>query len=393
MLRLGRWQHRHTVLLLCVVAYFGVRFIEFVLSIVFADIKTTLDVSAFVIGLAVAASTITYAAVQLPSGALGDRFGERTVILASLGLTGLGSIILAASPSGLFIILGMALVGFVSGAYYSPATALLTNLFDETGRAIGVHRLGAQLVGFTGPLVGIIGAVYGWRVVLLLGAVVAFPVLVGFRLVVQPRPPFHPELSLREQISVETARDLLSRPSIAFTTALAAFAQFADTATFSFLPLLLREYHGLSIELAGVLFTTYFAAVTVGQPIAGWLSDRLGRDVVTAGTLLVGVCGYVLLAAQRAVLLIGIAVVLIGLSMGWGPPVQSRAMDRLDETERGVGFGLIRSVYIGFAALNGIVIGGIVTASGWAAGIGVLAASLAVPAVALGMNYSAGWKL
>ena len=82
-----RWQHRHTVLLLCVVGYFAIRFVEFVLSIVFADIRATLDISHLVIGLAVTASTVTYAAAQLPSGALGDRFGERSVILASLGLT------------------------------------------------------------------------------------------------------------------------------------------------------------------------------------------------------------------------------------------------------------------------------------------------------------------
>ena len=67
--------------------------------------------------------------------------------------------------------------------------------------------------------------------------------------------------------------------------------------TTSFLPLLLREYHGLSIELAGTLFTGYFAAVTVSQPISGSLSDRLGRDIVTIGALLTGVVGFVLLAA------------------------------------------------------------------------------------------------
>lgn len=103
--------------------------------------------------------------------------------------------------------------------------------------------------------------------------------------------------------------------------------------------------------------------------------------------------GYVLLAAQRAVLLVSIAIVLVGLGMGWGLPVQSRAMDRLAETEQGVGFGLVHSVYIGLAALNGIVIGGIVTVSGWTAGISVLAASLAVPAIAIRLNYGVGWNL
>jgi hypothetical protein len=68
-------------------------------------------------------------------------------------------------------------------------------------------------------------------------------------------------------------------------------------------------------------------------------------------------------------------------------------MDRLDADEQGTGFGLVRTVYIGFAALNGIVVTGFVTISGWDAGIGALVISLAVPAVALGVNGVTGWGL
>lgn len=389
---MNRWEHRHTVLVCCVVGYFGVRFIEFVLSLVFADIKHTLGVSSFVIGLAVTASTVTYAAVQLPSGALGDHFGERSVILWSLGLTGTAGLVLAVSPSGVFIVLGMALVGLVSGAYYSPATALLTDLFDGTGRAIGIHRLGGQFVGFTGLFVPLVVVAHGWRVVLGLGSVVAVCALVGVWLFVRPRPSTLTERSLREQASASTVVSLLSRPPIAFTTAIAAFAQFAETAAFSFLPLLLSEYHGLS-TLSGVLFTGYFVAVMASQPVAGWLSDRFGRDPVTVGALLTGTTGFVGLAGHRSLPVIAVAVGLVGLGMGWSPPVQSRAMDRLNATERGTGFGLVRTVYIGFAALNGIVIMGVVSVAGWQTGLGVLAVVCVLPATALVLNHAAGWNL
>jgi YNFM family putative membrane transporter len=381
-----QWHYRHTVLALCVLAYFSIRFIEFALALVFPDIAAALSTSVFTIGVAVTASTITYAIPQLPSGALGDRFGERTVIIAALGLTALGSLVLSAAPVGGAVVLGMALIGLVSGAYYNPATGLLTDLFDETGRAIGIHRIGAQIVGFTGPIIAFVGVTYGWRVVPLLSVLVVVPVLVGFGLFVRSRSPTQPEPPIRERIQPSALTDLLSRPGIAFTTAIASFGQFVDTATFSFLPYIFREYHGLSLPVAGGLMTLYFVVLTVAQPIVGWLSDHLGRDSVATVSLLIGVTGYLVLLARGAFAVVVAAVVLLGFGMGWSPPVQSRVIDQLAETERAIGFGLVRTVYIACASLCGVVIGGAVTIAGWTSAIVILALVMAIPAVALGAN-------
>ena len=133
--------------------------------------------------------------------------------------------------------------------------------------------------------------------------------------------------------------------------------------------------------------------LTATQPVAGWLADRFRRDPVAAAALLLGVVGYLGLLLGDALPAVAVAVGLIGLGMGWGPPVQSRFMDALGEGERGVGFGLVRTVYIGFAALNGAVVGGAATVAGWRAGIGVLALSLVVPAVVIGANRAGGFGL
>ena len=381
-----RWEYRHTVLTLCVLAYFGIRFIEYALSLVFPDIQEALGTSVFTIGVAITASTITYAISQLPSGALGDRFGERAVIIAALGLTGFASLLFAAAPRGGFIVLGMSLIGLVSGAYYSPATALLTDLFENTGSAIGIHRIGAQVVGFTGPIVAFVGATYGWRTVPLLSALTTIPILLGVWLFIRSRTPTQPDVLLRERVHLSALSNILSRPKIAFSTAIAGFGQFADTATFSFLPYILREYQGFSLKLAGILFTLYFAALTVAQPAAGWLSDRFGRDSITVIILLIGVIGYIFLLSRTTFVMVVVAVVFVGFGMGWGPPVQSRVTDELVETERGIGFGLVRTVYIGFAGLCGVLIGGAVTISGWGNAIVIFAIVMTVPAVALSVN-------
>ena len=48
-------------------------------------------------------------------------------------------------------------------------------------------------------------------------------------------------------------------------------------------------------------------------------------------------------------------------------------MDALKETERGVGFGLVRTLYLLVGALGGYVVGNLVTEAGWVVAFGTLA--------------------
>ena len=387
---------RRTVLALCVVAYFGVRFAEYVLTLVYPDVRAGVGVSDLTLGVGFTASTVTYALAQLPSGALGDRFGARRVVLAALLGTAVASLLLASASTGVVLVAAMALLGAVGGAYYSPATALLADRFDATGRAIGVHRLGAQVVGLTGPLVALLGVRYGWRAVLASGAVVAVPAFVGFALFVESGRRDRPvtaaasaasTASLGERLDLGTLRDLFSRRPIAVTTAVAALAQFADTAAFSYLPTVLRAYHGFSPPFAGTLFAGYFAVQTAIQVPSGWLSDRVGRDPVVVATLLSGVAGFCLLVVADRPVVVALGVALVGVGMGWSPPVQSRFFDHLDDEESGRGFGLVRTVYIGFAACCGLVVGGAVTVSGWGLALATLAGALALAALVVASRW------
>jgi YNFM family putative membrane transporter len=106
-----------------------------------------------------------------------------------------------------------------------------------------------------------------------------------------------------------------------------------------------------------------------------------------------GIAGYVLLLLGSGVGTIVPAVGLIGLGMGWGPPIQSRFMDELAAAERGAGFGLVRTVYIGFAALNGVVIGTAATVMGWSVSIAILAAMLLIAVSLIGVNRLFGLEL
>jgi len=116
---------------------------------------------------------------QYPSGVLGDRFGERGVVLVSLGAAAVAVVLLAASPS--FPLFGAFVVplGAGSGLYYPAASSLSTRLYEHTGQALGFHTAGGALAGLLAPVVAAAVSVrYGWRAAILLGVVMLLPAFV-----------------------------------------------------------------------------------------------------------------------------------------------------------------------------------------------------------------------
>lgn len=374
---LAGWSNRHTLLSACVGSYFGVRFAQVVVGPVVPDIVATFGVSRGAVGTTLTGMWVAYALSQLPSGVLADRFGERGVVLVALAITALAAFGLAGSPG--FVPFGAALVllGVGAGVYYNPATALLAREFGAVGRAVGTHRVGGQVAGVAAPLAAAaVSLRYGWRVTVLLGvpvAVLAALVLLRF---VAPTSPVRPTASMRDLFDPGDLGALLARPHTRYTTFVATLVEFVGLATMAFLPALLVGHHGLPGRWANLLFAVLFGATALFQPLAGWLSDRLGRDETLILQAAGGVLGYAGLAAGSPPLAVP-AVLLAGVSMSATPVVQSRMMDGLSDADQGGGFGLFRTVYLLIGASGTAVVGTAADVTGWGPSFGLLAAVFA----------------
>lgn len=375
----SRWQYRTTVLGLCMAIYFGSRVGQATLSTLAPEIVVSLGMTMSLFGLAFTGLSTMSALAQLPSGILSDRYGERTLLLAAVILTCASTLLLAFAPTYFVFFPLMVVVGISSGLYYTPSTALLDELYDQIGRIIGIYRISGQVAGVVAPVIaGILGLYFGWRVALFAVGLILIPVLAGLLIFMRPTPPNNPTTALHRQTSPQRLADVLTRPGLASTTVLASLVQFVEVASFTFLPAILQQHHGLSTVAAGTLYALYFAVVALLQPVSGWLSDRMGRDPVTAMLLVAGIVGYGLLTQDLAMPVLVGAVFLIGVAMTWGAPVQSRFMDQLTDTERGVGFGLVRTIYLLIGALGGYVVGILITESNWGIAFGLLAVLLSI---------------
>ena len=373
-----RPQYRNIVLALCTFAFAATMVARLVISPVVPDITDDLAVSTGAIGLALSAMWASYALVQFPSGVLANRFGERVVILAAIGLTAVASVLLAFAPSfAVFAVMAVAL-GAGAGLHYTAATSFLARYFERVGRAIGIHSTGGPLAGLLAPVAAAaVGARYGWRAAIALGAVVAVPVFVLFWLRIRETPPVRENDSMRSQVHPGALKTLLSRPEIRYTTYLAVGGAFCWQATASFLPAFLIQHHGLSTATASLLFSAYFVVQGVAQPVVGGLSDRFGRDSTAAAVFGLGILGYGTLVVGSG-LVVFAAIPVIGVAMSWGAPVQSRFIDHLSESERATGFGLVRTVYMTLGASGSVVVGVVADVAGWRASFGLLVGLLVV---------------
>ncbi|WP_226004154.1 MFS transporter [Natrinema salinisoli] len=381
------WSYRNTVLVLCTCAFFVTVTARLVISPVVPDIGETFSVSTGAIGLALTGMWAAYALSQFPSGLLGDRFGERTIILTAIGGTAVASALLAASPTYVAFLLFAIVLGGAAGLHYSVATTLLTRLFDQTGRAIGIHVSGAPIAGLVAPILAALAADrYGWRAAIAVGTAVGVPIVVVFFLRTRPTEPRYPDRRMRDQIEPSLLSQLLTRPSVTYTTALCAMGAFTWQATASFLPTFLEVGYELPGTTAGLLFSLYFLVNGGVQPLIGALSDRYSRDAAAAITMSSGVIGFAVLVGGEELPAAVAGVVCVGIAMTWGAPLQSRFMDVLSDSERGLGFGLVRTVYMTLGATGSVAVGSAADLFGWAVAFGLLSGIMALSLVIIVTN-------
>ncbi len=369
-----KWRYRYTVLILCTLAFFVTYFARLAFSPVVPFITEDFEISNTVIGLVLSGMWIAYGLAQYPSGKLADRFGEKRIILISIGGTALLSFLAAISP--VFVILFVAAVGIggVAGLHYTVASTLLSRSYDDMGTAIGIHALGAPAAGLLAPVASAwIGVNFGWRPAIAAVGAFAVPTFVLFYCRVRPTVPRQPDGGNTPDETVNSFFSFLRKPTIAFSSIVAILAMFPINGLTSFLPTFLIDFHGYSPTLAGVVFAGFFVARGLIQVGVGRLSDRYARDTMVAVCLIVGVLGLLFFLAAPGVGVIGIAVVLFATGNSFFAALEPKIFDNLTEDERNAGFGVFRTVYVVVGSTGSVGVGALADIFGWAITFIVLA--------------------
>lgn len=302
---------------------------------------------------------ITYAFGQLPGGILGDRFGEQIVLTGGMFCLLLGIAIITFSGSFLLFGAGILLSGFGAGVFAPLRFTILSDLYTDREKTAHGVTLAAGDIGTTVlPIVmGGLAAAFFWR----LGVGFALPVLLVLVVVLWwVVPPTTAETTGQDELTVggirQTLTKLTRRPVLLVAGLLCLMSSFL-IAYAGMYPTYLVAEKGITEQGASVIMGVFFACAITIHLIAGTSADRIGGRPVIVVLLVVGTIAFSATPFVETSSGIVIVTMFSSAPIGVITIALPYLIDVLGDERRGMGFGLIRTIYISIASLSPSIIG------------------------------------
>lgn len=273
-------------------------------------------------GTLAAASTLMYALMQIPAGYLADRFGARRLFIIGLTGTMALSFYLGTTTAYWQALLSQSFSGLFRALLFAPGMALITGWFPPERRAtaMGLYLIG----GFSGNLLlDIIGPLLvtrmDWRFPFLMFSTIGLvAALLLWRFGKDPPRTVKP----RDKIAFREAVQLF-RQRVMWLCGGIQYVRLAVTQGIAFwLPSLLVDEKGLSLQAAGWLLALRAALIAPSNVVGGYVSDRLKNPTLVIGISLVVLMLTTLLMVVPMdiwLLIVVIAVNAVFVQMYFGP--------------------------------------------------------------------------
>jgi DHA1 family multidrug resistance protein-like MFS transporter len=340
------------------------------------------------LGVIVAASTITGVFFKLPSGALSDVLGRKRMMV-------LGALFFAVPPflypfvHDPWSLLALRFIHGFATAIFSPVASAYVASLAESGRGA---RLGwfssANDIGATGgPLIGgfVLYLTTSFSLTYLLVGVLGMVTLLMVLLLpeVDRSAPEAKTFAARAAEFRQGLAEVFRTPPIFVAAGIEAVMYLGYGAFLGFLPIYAKKA-GLNEAEIAIVLGAQLALAMVAKPITGRVSDRIGRIPVIIIGLLLCATALPLIFRSESLTAFVLLAPLLGLGVGAVTPVTNALIADLASTRRlGAAMGVFGTIWdIGEAAgpmIAGFLIGGL----GYAGTFDVLAAITAAAAVGL----------
>jgi MFS family permease len=260
-----------------------------------------------------------YALFNIPAGMLADRINNKHLMAFGAGLSLLASAVFAMSRTYPIAIASRFILGIAGSFLYVPTVRYIVNSFprERRGAVMGFVETGAGAgmvlsLTFLPLMAREFDLVTASLTLPVLAALVLTAILLGLPST-RPAPP----ATTRTKLAL-----LAGNRTFWYLIVYFFLGMLAHYAVLGWLPTFLRLSFGYPAVQAGLIAALVTIALSVGSPLAGILSDRLGTRVpiLLSGSIMSVVGLTLFLITREPGIVIGSAL-LLGVSMAFTIPV------------------------------------------------------------------------
>lgn len=255
-----------------------------ILSPVMKTLQGNWNLSKAQLGLISSWFFLAYAALQIPSGVMGDKLGRKLVLVPGIILFGLTTAFSGLATSFTLFLVWRVLTGVGEGVYYGPQYALSSEAIPAKFRTIGTAIINSGMAFGTslGLILSswLIGRNYSWSSPFYVMAVPTVIVGLLVALFIKERVNGAPaaakaaQAQPTEKISIGALfknRNLIAVYVMVFCSLYGFFA------VLTWLPFYLQEARGMAGTQVGIISSLIPWASVPGAIFFGYLSDKMGK--------------------------------------------------------------------------------------------------------------------
>ncbi len=360
------------------------------LIVVLPEIQSAFSLTGAGVGSMLTVRELASGIVSLPGGFLVDMCRRHWGLLlaVSLGVLGLGSLMIGLSPFYPLLLIGIAVVAMTHSIWHLPVSAALSYHFpDRRAMALSFHGMGGSIGDVAGPVVtGALLAVLSWRGVLsLYAAIPLFMAVVGLWAFKGIGGTADTEgQTANRGIQTTKIKHLIKDQTLWGITIVRGLRGMALVALLTFLPLYLGNHLGLSVFSRGFHIGLLIAIGLLAKPAVGYLSDHLGRKMILVAGLVWSCALCLLLIPYNQGIALTIGIALLGLFMYPDQPILTAAvLDIVEQEVASTALGMIRFTGFLLSALSPIIAASLYEAIGVNAALYYVAALFGAAALLL----------
>ncbi|RXK17601.1 MFS transporter [Macrococcus sp. DPC7161] len=336
-----RWYFAIAFFIIGVIAYMD----RSNISIIAAPMMEDLNMNKTQFGLLASFFSLGYAAMQVPSGILAEKYGPRKMLTIAL-LWWSAFTILTGLVKNHGLLYAVRFLFGVGEAPMYPSNAVFNTYWfarDEKGRASSFLLAGSYFGPVIAPFVTVaITSAFGWQAVFYIFGLVGIVIAALWVIIAKDLPEQHKMVNEAEKLYIQENRDVVktgktSAPWSAFFGHFSFFAiaaqyfvvQFVITLFLIWLPTYLSEEHGVVLKdmgiVAGAPWIMMFVLILVGGTISDKIiqaghSKFMARGVIAiAGFIVFSISLFMALATSNLYMVIfwfSLCLGGVGLSMG-----------------------------------------------------------------------------